>query len=626
MHKGIATVSLAGRLADKLAAAAGAGFDGVEIFDNDLVASDLSPADVARRCADLGLSIDLFQPFRDAEGHAPGAFAAVEHRFRTKLGVMAELGADVVLCCSNVNADAVDDPDLSAAQLHRLGDLAAEAGVTIAYEALAWGRHVHRVGRAWEIVRRADHPAVTVAVDTFHMLARGDSGEALADVPGEKIGFLQVADAPLLDMNVLEWSRHFRCFPGQGTLDVTGVVAATLAAGYAGPLSLEVFSDVVRENDPRVTARDAMRSLIYLEDQLASRRDPAAAPTSAGPTSAGPTSVAPAARRTDAAFAELASAGDPGVADLLGDLGFTLAGRHRTKPVTWWRNGEAHVVLNSTPLTSYADRVAGEATALGLVAPPVESVADRAKALLWPAVDRTRGEAEAVLPGISAPSGLHVFLSAEPGGHDDWHRDFAPEPDAAAAAAPAEGAPTGWLGLDHVGVAVPAETLNEEVSFFRTLFDLHPAGVEEFMDPRGRLRSRALRPTTGDLRVILNVADTSAAAVRPRRGVTQLAFAVPDVRREARRLRAAGVPLMTVPDNYYVDLDARFALDPELLDDLRAHGLLYDRDGADGSGGELLHLYTPVLPGGYYVELLERRGGYDGYGSANTHVRLAAQA
>ena len=50
--------------------------------------------------------------------------------------------------------------------------------------------------------------------------------------------------------------------------------------------------------------------------------------------------------------------------------------------------------------------------------------------------------------------------------------------------------------------------------------------------------------------------------------------------------------------------------------------MLYDRVGT----GELLHAYTPVLPGGFYVELLERRGGYDGYGSANTALRLALQA
>jgi len=88
------------------------------------------------------------------------------------------------------------------------------------------------------------------------------------------------------------------------------------------------------------------------------------------------------------------------------------------------------------------------------------------------------------------------------------------------------------------------------------------------------------------------------------------------------QLRSAGAPLMPVPDNYYVDLDARFGLESAFLDLLRRHQLLYDRIG----DGELLHAYTPVLATGFYVELLERRGGYDGYGSAGTHVRLAAQA
>ena len=44
MRTGIATVSLSGLLAGKLEAIAAAGFDGVEIFDQDLVASPLSPA------------------------------------------------------------------------------------------------------------------------------------------------------------------------------------------------------------------------------------------------------------------------------------------------------------------------------------------------------------------------------------------------------------------------------------------------------------------------------------------------------------------------------------------------------------------------------------------------------
>ncbi len=179
----------------------------------------------------------------------------------------------------------------------------------------------------------------------------------------------------------------------------------------------------------------------------------------------------------------------------------------------------------------------------------------------------------------------------------------------------------GWAGLDHVALSVSPHELNEEMAFFRTLFALAPGAPEEFMEPRGRLLSRALRPGVGDLRVVLNITETPAQ-VSPASGLTQAAFRCDDVAAVVAELRARGVPMMPVPDNYYVDLDARFCLAPELVEELRDHQLMYDREGA----GELLHAYTRPLPTNFHVEVLERRGGYDGYGSANTFVRLAAQA
>ena len=168
---------------------------------------------------------------------------------------------------------------------------------------------------------------------------------------------------------------------------------------------------------------------------------------------------------------------------------------------------------------------------------------------------------------------------------------------------------------------VAPHELNQEVAFFRTLFGLSPAPVQEFMEPHGRLRSRSLRPAEGDLRVILNVVESGSGHV-PTPGVNQVAFACADVASTVQGLRSRGVVLMGVPDNYYVDLDARFGLPADFVEHLRRHQLLYDRD----ADGELLHAYTEVLPTGFYVELLERRGGYDGYGASNTHVRLVAQA
>lgn len=649
MRKSIATVSVSGTLDEKLAAVSAAKFDGIELFDQDLVNAPASPREVALRCADLGLAIELFQPVRDLEGVAPEHFPATLRRLARKLDVMEQLGVTTLLACSNALPTAIDDPDLSAEQLSRLGDLVHERGATLAFEALAWGTHVNRLHQAWDIVERADHPAVGLAVDTFHLLSRGDDATALRGIPGERIAFLQIADAPLLRTDVLEWSRHHRCFPGQGTLDVASVVAATIDAGYRGPLSLEVFSDIVREADPRSTALDAMRSLLHLEEEL--RLHWAGATVTERPrvTLFDPP---PAPADVQMGFVEIAvtpDAGSSGMTGLLTALGFTRAGEHRSKPVTWWRNGGAHVLLNAS--SDLDDRWASATdrpcvTGIGLEVDDVAALAQRGSALLWPSLRLRHGAGEAHLLGVDAPAGVHVFVAGAGDSDEHWQRDFVP--DAAhpsdtdtnthtgtgetgadqqtePTASDRSNAPGGWLGIDHVGYAVPFDLSDAELSFYRTLFGLAPGVVSEFMNPHGRLRSRVIRRTDGvrpsvDPQVVLNVAEGRPTLRRA--GINQIAFGCTDVFAAAEAMRATGIGLLAVPDNYYVDLQARFDLAPDLLTRLRSHGVLYDRDDR---GGELFHVYTRAVADRFYVEVLQRTGDYSGFGSPNTPVRLAAQ-
>ena len=47
---------------------------------------------------------------------------------------------------------------------------------------------------------------------------------------------------------------------------------------------------------------------------------------------------------------------------------------------------------------------------------------------------------------------------------------------------------------------------------------------------------------------------------------------------------------------------------------------MYDRDAS----GEFLHFYTQAI-GTVFLEVVERRHGYVGYGALNAPVRLAAQ-
>jgi 4-hydroxyphenylpyruvate dioxygenase len=109
-----------------------------------------------------------------------------------------------------------------------------------------------------------------------------------------------------------------------------------------------------------------------------------------------------------------------------------------------------------------------------------------------------------------------------------------------------------------------------------------------------------------------------------RRGQAELqhvAFACDDALGAARAMRDRGAALLEIPDNYYDDLAARYELDAALLDAMRALGVLYDA----GADGELLHFYSAPLAGRMFFEVLERRGGYDGYGAVNSPVRMAAQ-
>jgi 4-hydroxyphenylpyruvate dioxygenase len=100
-----------------------------------------------------------------------------------------------------------------------------------------------------------------------------------------------------------------------------------------------------------------------------------------------------------------------------------------------------------------------------------------------------------------------------------------------------------------------------------------------------------------------------------------VALASRDIVATVRRLRAHAAPaLLPVPDNYYDDLEARHDLGPERHRLLRELGLLYDRD----EHGEFLHCYT-VTTGRVFFEIVQRLGGYRGYGAANAPIRLAAQ-
>jgi len=609
LRKSIATVCLSGTLPEKLEAAAAAGFDGVEIFEADMLAFDGMPSDVRHICEGLGLAIDIYQPFRDFEAMPEPQRTRNLDRAERKFDLMEALGTDLVLVCSNTLPAAVNDDSRAAADLAEMAERAARRRLRVGYEALAWGRHVNRWAHAWRIVQQAGHPALGLIADSFHTLALDDDPMGLAELPADKLFFVQLADAPKLSMDVLSWSRHFRNFPGQGDLNVTGFVRAVLASGYQGPLSLEVFNDDFRAAPARLMARDGLRSLILVEAEAQGEGVLPDPPTLDG-----------------VEFIEFAvdDASGKALAEFLGRLGFHHAGRHRSKAVDLYRHGRVNFVLNAEQDSAAAEHFQLHGPSVCATALRVDDVSRtlaRATALMCPEWRERIGAGERQIPAVRAPDGTLIYLvQPEVGGQVFWEDDFHLSPDVEA--------PISLDGVDHIVQALPEGRMDSFVLFWRAVFGLVPQQTLETPDPYGVVRSRALVSPNGKLRLALNVSESRATATGrfvsayAGAGVHHIALSTPGIVQTALQFEDSTAPLLPIPINYYDDLSARLGLDDATLASLQKHGLLYDRDAQ----GDFMHFYTDPFQDRFFFEVVERRDGYGGFGAANTSVRAAAQA
>jgi 4-hydroxyphenylpyruvate dioxygenase len=605
--RSIATVSLSGTLPDKLEAAARVGFDAVEIFENDLLTYGGSPRSVRDLAEGLGLKIVLYQPFRDFESMPEPQRARNLDRAERKFDVMEALGTDLVLVCSNVQAACLDDDARAAADLAEMAERAHRRGLRVGYEALAWGRHVNRWRHAWKIVQQADNPALGLIVDSFHTLSLGDDPAGFAEIPGERIFFVQLADAPRMDLDVLSWSRHFRNFPGQGDLDVGGFLRAVLASGYRGPVSLEIFNDDFRAAPALPIARDGLRSLV-LADADAGALDLPLPP-----------------RFDGFEFIEFAVDDEAGrdLGEFLRTLGFREAGRHRSKAVELYRQGRINLVLNAEPDSAAAGHFQMHGPSVCAMALRVDDAARavaRAAALLAPEWHERVGAGERSIPAIRNPDGTLIYLlGPDPSGRSIWQDDFSLFANV--------GKEHGITAIDHVAQALPSGRMDGFVLFWRAVFGLEPAQLWQLPDPFGLIQSRAVVSPDGTVRLPLNISESRQTSTGrfvtayAGAGVHHIALSTDDIASAVRTLTTLGAPILAIPANYYDDLVARFPLDDERLAQLRQLNVLYDRD----EGGEFLHAYTDGFHGRFFFEVVQRIGAYSGFGAANASMRMAAQ-
>ncbi len=619
MRTSIATVSISGEFPEKLSAIAKAGFYGVEIFENDFLAYDASPAEVGRMVRDHGLEITLFQPFRDFEGLPEPHRSRVFDRVERKFDLMEELGTDLMLVCSSISPIALGGLDRAAADFAELGERAAKRGLRVGYEALAWGRHIHDHRDAWEIVRRANHPNIGLILDSFHTLSRKIDINSIRSIPGEKIFIVQLADAPLIDMDLLYWSRHFRNMPGEGELPVVDFMRAVAATGYNGPLSLEIFNDQFRGGSARAIAEDGHRSLIYLMDQVVRQEPDIQIPVAPMPARAIAHSVD---------FVEFTASAEEQVdlAALLLTLGFEKTAKHKLRNVDLYQQGDVRLVINTEEegFANSSYSVHGtNAYAYGVRVDDARAAVERAHKLGAITFSEPRHPGEVSIPAIEGVGGgVIYFLDDSSDLSSIWQTEFEP--------IGSEASPIG-VGLKHIDHLAQTTRYDEMLTwllFYSSIFEVNRTPMVDVVDPGGLVRSQAIESSQrGGFRLTMNGAENRKTfagkflAEGFGSGIQHLAFSTDDIFATAQALKQRGFQALPISRNYYDDLEARFGLDPDFADTLRDNGILYDRDDK----GEYFQIYSRTYGEGLFFEIVERRGSYGGYGAPNAPFRIAAQ-
>lgn len=606
MKTGIATVSISGSLVEKLHAAANAGFDGVEIFENDLTQSEFTPRQVRQLAESLGLEIIALQPLRNFEAMPAPLRQQNFYQARKKFELMHELGTSKLMICSNVSPHVIDDPARAAADLHELAELAQKEHFMIGYEALAWGRFVHDYDQAWDIVKRADHSNLGILLDTFHMYARNNTLDTLRnEITADKIALVQLADAPSLQMDVLNFSRHFRCFPGQGDMPILEFMQCLKEKGYRDYISHEIFNDEFRASQASDKATDGMRSLIWLGEQL---KEP----------------EVPAPTIDELAFIEFAIEGEDGqqLVDLLKQLGFSVTHRHRSKHVDLMRQGNINLVLNHEPKSQahqYFLSHGVSVCAMGFGTSSVAQMIKRTKHYGCARFNNQAGPGELNIPAIKGVGDQLIYFVDSQSQPEFFDVDFVPVDHELSATEN-----VGLTTFDHVGQTVLDTDMLSATFFFKALFGFDIEPSQDLTDVNGLVTSRVAKSPDGTIRIPFNSSSARNSAAQrfvnrsQGAGVQQIAFGCDDIFATVKQVDPACI--LPIPANYYRDLDARFQLEAELLATMQAYNVLYD----ENDDGHFFHFYTKEHFG-VFLEVVQRVN-YQGYGEPNAHIRLAAQA
>jgi len=220
--------------ADRVRAAAGAGFDAVEMWgtsgkDVKTLAAVLSDTGLSVACVVAEPYSSFTFPGTDRGPFFDGLDRGVENA-RT-------LGAPRIVVTCGVGFPAANRSDnlkMLIEAMSQAVERTAGSGVNLVIEAINTridhpGALLDRTADAVYVAQAVNSESFRIVYDLYHSIVNGeDPVTELVDAAG-LVDYVEIADAP------------GRGEPGSGSIDWPGFLSVLRASGYAGPIGLEVY-------------------------------------------------------------------------------------------------------------------------------------------------------------------------------------------------------------------------------------------------------------------------------------------------------------------------------------------------------------------------------------------------
>ncbi|TVS11682.1 MAG: 4-hydroxyphenylpyruvate dioxygenase [Wenzhouxiangella sp.] len=322
-------------------------------------------------------------------------------------------------------------------------------------------------------------------------------------------------------------------------------------------------------------------------------------------------------------FIEFAAPDPSPLHDLFSRLGFVAVARHRSHPITLYRQGGINFLINEMPdsfASAFAAAHGPACTGFALRVTDPEQV--RAAALTQGAdpVATEQGRLGLDLPSIRGIGGSALYLT---GGIEDLEREFVFDP---AVERTPRGA--GLTFIDHLTHNVYNGNMSQWSSFYEKLFGFYEVKYFDIKGARTGLRSQAMTAPNGRISIPINESEDPKSQINEYldqyrgEGVQHIALYTDDIYASIETLRASGIDFLDTPDTYFDAIEQRIPDHDEDLPRMRRNKILIDADRQQPDK-QLLQIFTKTSIGPIFFEVIQRKGN-KGFGEGNFQALFEA--